>query len=268
MILCKLISCLCSVLLGRDITTIINSHHLQPIMYKGHLANALLFKAFCGPSIPTWPIMFGACLGDIFIALDVAIDLVLPSEDDLDHPADTSWLHFLRWLLIWSVTIGGGWYYDQHARVGAWLLGLVSWAFQTVTDLTLFALTGIALMELGDVVFERMLSERYPWQFWVLGSIHLLVLSLVATGITRRRSGADTSITLVWMVGLVVLMSPWLSPGVLLDHLRQRGLLTQRKVLEALEVAINLVETLGPAIILSRIVDGKEGEARELQKRV
>ena len=242
-------------------------------MYQAHYATALLLKSLTGPSIPSWPIFFGSSLLDILTAIATFLGLDALELDSTAGPylytnlVFIDWEHSLLMMLIWCVIFG--WVYC-HVRCGfrkeAAMLGAVSVVLHWGMDVLVVASSALKLYPHGARHFGMGLYEKYPVGSWVGENAYCVIASVAAVRLTKRRSGADISGTLLPMAGLCVLMSPWLSPLLLVARLYERGLLVGW-MLRLVQMVGFTTACVAPALLLSRIVDRKERKARAVQSK-
>ena len=151
--------------------------------------------------------------------------------------------------------------YDRNVS----LIGAASSIVHWLMDVLVVAPTAFTLYPHGSWHFGLGMYERYPLGSWVAENVYTMLASYVAYRITLNRNtpkrGADISPALYVMAALCVLMSPWLSPLLVVARLYEAGWL-QGKVLAAVQMGGFVTAYVVPAVVLVGIVDGAERDAK------
>ena len=145
------------------------------------------------------------------------------------------------------------------------VVGAASSIVHWLMDVLVVSPTAFTLYPHGSWHFGLGMYEKYPLGSWVAENFYTLGASYMAYSMTLNRDapkrGADIFPALYVMAALCVLMSPWLSPLLLVARLYEAGYLPGR-VLALVQMAGFWTAYIVPAMILVGIVDGAERDAK------
>ncbi|KAJ9667303.1 hypothetical protein H2201_002504 [Coniosporium apollinis] len=240
-------------------------------MYHGHFAAGLFIKALCGPSIPSWPIMFGSSILDIIGGLDGLLGLDILQPDITAGPymytrfVFIDWDHSLLMMSVWACLFGWiGCHYLAGYSPAASLVGAASSVVHWLFDVLVIAETGLSLYPHGRYHFGLGLYDRFPVGSWVLECALCAVLGGAAWRVSKRRSGADVSRACVLLAVLAMIMSPWTSPLLLVAYVdRWRPLGNWLRLVQAVGFWTAYIV---PATVFARLLDEAERNALSEKK--